>query len=130
MPVDLLRSSHLPVSLCIDQYQSMSHLTRSSTRPSLSLSVEVIASDIVRSLLRSLSDALGKVRSPIVVLAPMSHNSVSQSITAAKEGSGSAVLTDNDIVSHNTVYYYLFLGRLSKTLLGSQALADNDIFVQ
>ena len=47
-----------------------------------------------------------------------------------REGNGRAVITEHDLLSKNSVYYYLFLGRLSKSSIGTQALIESDIFVR
>jgi hypothetical protein len=47
-----------------------------------------------------------------------------------KEGIGRAIIVDHDLLVKNSVYYYLFLGRLSKTSLGTEALNDNEIFLR
>lgn len=45
-----------------------------------------------------------------------------------KEGTGRAIITEHDLLSKNSVYYFLFLGRLSKSALGTRALIENQIF--
>jgi hypothetical protein len=45
-------------------------------------------------------------------------------------GTGRAIITEHGLLSKNSVYYYLFLGRLSKTSIGMQALNDSEIFVR
>lgn len=47
-----------------------------------------------------------------------------------REGTGRAVIAEHDLLTKNSVYYYLFLGRLSKTSVGTQALIESDIFVR
>ncbi len=47
-----------------------------------------------------------------------------------KEGNGRAIITEHDLLTKNSVYYYLFLGRLSKSSVGTQALIESDIFVR
>jgi hypothetical protein len=47
-----------------------------------------------------------------------------------REGNGRAAITEHDLLSKNSVYYYLFLGRLSKSSVGIQALIASDIFVR
>jgi hypothetical protein len=47
-----------------------------------------------------------------------------------KEGTGRAIITEEDLLIKNTVYYYLFLGRLSKTSIGTEALVEGEIFVR
>jgi hypothetical protein len=47
-----------------------------------------------------------------------------------KEGSGRAVVIEHDLLTKNIVYYYLFLGRLSKTSIGTEALTESEIFVR
>jgi hypothetical protein len=47
-----------------------------------------------------------------------------------KEGTGRAIITENDLLTKNSVYYYLFLGRLSKTSIGSEALNESEVFVR
>ncbi|CAF4205007.1 unnamed protein product [Rotaria sp. Silwood2] len=74
--------------------------------------IRVIASNIARILLTSVSNAL--------------H----QSIIAMRECNGRAIITEHDLLSKNSVYYYLFLGRLSKSSVGTQSLVDSDIFVR
>ncbi|CAF3250618.1 unnamed protein product [Rotaria socialis] len=81
------------------------------SRPS-SNHIKVIASNIARILLTSISDSL------------------QQSIVSMRECSGRAVITEHDLLSKNSVYYYLFLGRLSKSSVGTQALMESDIFVR
>ncbi len=49
---------------------------------------------------------------------------------ATREGSGRAVITEHDLLTKNSVYYYLFLGRLSKSSVGTQSMTENDIFVR
>ncbi|CAF1545311.1 unnamed protein product [Didymodactylos carnosus] len=69
-----------------------------------------IGSNIVRTLLASISNAL------------------QQSINAVKDGDIRPVISDHDLKSTNSVYYYLFLGRLSGTSIGLQAIDECDIF--
>ena len=45
-----------------------------------------------------------------------------------KEGTVRAIITEHDLLSKNSVYYFLFLGRLSKSALGTRALIDSHIF--
>ena len=40
------------------------------------------------------------------------------------------MITEHDLLSKNSVYYFLFLGRLSKSSIGTQALLDSQIFVR
>lgn len=40
------------------------------------------------------------------------------------------MITEHDLLSKNSVYYFLFLGRLSKSSIGAQALLDSQIFVR
>jgi hypothetical protein len=47
-----------------------------------------------------------------------------------RDGTGRAAITEHDLLSKNSVYYYLFLGRLSKSSIGTQALIESDIFVR
>jgi hypothetical protein len=47
-----------------------------------------------------------------------------------KEGTGQAIITDHDLLTKNSVYYYLFLGRLSKTSFGTEELNESEIFVR
>lgn len=47
-----------------------------------------------------------------------------------REGTGPAIITEHDLLNKNSVYYYLFLGRLSKSSVGTQALIESDIFVR
>jgi hypothetical protein len=47
-----------------------------------------------------------------------------------KEGIGRAIITEHDLLSKNSVYYYLFLGRLSKTSFGVEVLNESEIFVR
>ena len=47
-----------------------------------------------------------------------------------REGSSRAIITEHDLLTKNSVYYYLFLGRLSKSLVGTQSLIESDIFVR
>ncbi|CAF3513585.1 unnamed protein product [Rotaria sp. Silwood1] len=74
--------------------------------------IKVIASNIARILLTSVSNAL------------------QQSIVAMRDCHGRAVITEHDLLLKNSVYYYLFLGRLSKSSVGTQALIDSDIFIR
>ncbi|CAF3889115.1 unnamed protein product [Rotaria magnacalcarata] len=53
-----------------------------------------------------------------------------KSIVSMRECNGRAVITEHDLLSKNSVYYYLFLGRLSKSSVGTQALMESDIFVR
>ncbi|UJR34086.1 hypothetical protein I4U23_021496 [Adineta vaga] len=72
--------------------------------------IKAIASNVARTLLTSVSEAL------------------QQSINAMREGTGRAIITEHDLLSKNSVYYYLFLGRLSKSSVGTQAMIESDIF--
>ncbi|UJR13273.1 hypothetical protein I4U23_000293 [Adineta vaga] len=74
--------------------------------------IKHIASNIARALLISISNAL------------------KQSILSMKEGIGQAILMEHDLLSKNSVYYYLFIGRLSKTSFGAEVLAETEIFVR
>ncbi|CAF1098851.1 unnamed protein product [Adineta steineri] len=74
--------------------------------------IRLTASNIVHTLLISVSDAL------------------QQSIVAMKEGNGRAFITEHDLLLKNSVYYYLFLGRLSKSSIGTQALNESYIFLR
>ncbi|CAF1397648.1 unnamed protein product [Adineta ricciae] len=74
--------------------------------------IKYIASNIARALLMSISNAL------------------KQSILAMREGIGQALIMDHDLLSRNAVYYYLFLGRLSKTSFGTEVLAEAEIFLR
>ncbi|CAF3712397.1 unnamed protein product [Adineta steineri] len=74
--------------------------------------IKYIASNIARTLLTSINDAL------------------KQSILAMTEDIGRAIITEHDLLSKNSVYYYLFLGRLSKTAFGVEALTESEIFVR
>ncbi|CAF0773989.1 unnamed protein product [Rotaria sordida] len=74
--------------------------------------IKVIASNNARILLTSVSTSL------------------QQSIIAMRECNGRALITEHDLLSKNSVYYFLFLGRLSKSSVGTQALIDSDIFVR
>ena len=47
-----------------------------------------------------------------------------------RDGTGRAAITEHDLILKNSVYYYLFLGRLSKSSVGTQALNESDIFVR
>jgi hypothetical protein len=47
-----------------------------------------------------------------------------------KEGTDRAIIGEKDLLKKNNVYYYLFLGRLSKTSLGADALNESEIFVR
>jgi len=47
-----------------------------------------------------------------------------------REGNGRAVITEHDLLTKNSVYYYLFLGRLSKSSVGTQAMMESDIFLR
>jgi hypothetical protein len=47
-----------------------------------------------------------------------------------KEGTGRAIITEYDLLTKNCVYYYLFLGRLSKTALGIEAMDESEIFIR
>lgn len=47
-----------------------------------------------------------------------------------KEGTGRAIFTEHDLLSKNSVYYFLFLGRLSKSAIGTRALTDSQIFIR
>jgi hypothetical protein len=47
-----------------------------------------------------------------------------------REGNGRSVITEHDLLTKNSVYYYLFLGHLSKSSVGTQALIESDIFVR
>ncbi len=47
-----------------------------------------------------------------------------------KEGNGLVLISEEDLLTKNTVYYYLFLGRLSKTSIGTEALVEGEIFVR
>lgn len=38
------------------------------------------------------------------------------------------IISENDLLTKNSVYYYLFLGRLSKTSIGTDALIESEIF--
>jgi hypothetical protein len=47
-----------------------------------------------------------------------------------REGNGRAVITEHDLLSKNSVYYYLFLGHLTKSSVGTHALTESEIFVR
>ena len=47
-----------------------------------------------------------------------------------RDGVGRARIAEHDLLRKNSVYYYLFLGRLSKSSIGTQALIDSDIFTR
>jgi hypothetical protein len=47
-----------------------------------------------------------------------------------KEGTGRAIISEKDLLTKNSVYYYLFLGRLSKTSIGTEALNESEVFVR
>ncbi|CAF1119278.1 unnamed protein product, partial [Didymodactylos carnosus] len=72
--------------------------------------IKYIASNIVRTLLTSISNAL------------------QQSINAIKDGGIRPIISDHDLKSTNSVYYYLFIGRLSGTSIGMEAIIECDIF--
>ncbi|CAF1398301.1 unnamed protein product, partial [Adineta ricciae] len=74
--------------------------------------IRAIASNVARTLLTSVSEAL------------------QQSINAMREGTVRAIITEHDLLSKNSVYYYLFLGRLSKSSVGTQAMIESDIFIR
>jgi len=74
--------------------------------------IRFVASNIARALLTNISDALN------------------QTILAMKEGTGRAIFTEHDLLSKNSVYYFLFLGRLSKSAIGTRALTDSQIFIR
>ena len=40
----------------------------------------------------------------------------------------SMIIHKNDLLIKNKIYYYLFFGRLSQTLFGSQAMNDQGLF--
>lgn len=90
---------------------------------------KVIASNNARMLLTSVSDVLQKVVF-LVSRINISFFHYLQSIVSTRECSGSAAITEYDLLSKNSVYYYLFIGRLSKSSVGAQALIESDIFVR
>jgi len=47
-----------------------------------------------------------------------------------REGLGKAIISDHSLLTQNSVYYYLFFGRLSKTAMGTEALNENEIFIR
>ena len=47
-----------------------------------------------------------------------------------KDGSTRVIINEVDLLTKNTVYYYLFLGRLSRTAIGTEALSEKEIFVR
>ncbi|CAF0785114.1 unnamed protein product, partial [Didymodactylos carnosus] len=72
--------------------------------------IKYIASNIVRTLLENISNALY------------------QSINAVRDGGIRPLIGDHDLIVTNCVYYYLFIGRISGTSIGMQALDECDIF--
>ncbi|CAF3559369.1 unnamed protein product [Rotaria sordida] len=72
--------------------------------------IKAIASNSVLTLLQAISDALRK------------------SMVARKDGIGQCLINEIDLLSKNCVYYFLFLGRLSGSSLGTQVMHDAEIF--
>ena len=51
-------------------------------------------------------------------------------MNALKDGTGRMIISEIDLLTKNTVYYYLFLGHLSRTSIGTDALNENEIFIR
>ncbi len=94
----------------------------------------MVASHIARTLLINVSDALQQVRYTYIFIQNWIISDIFsfylKSIITMREGNGRPVITEHDLLTKNSVYYYLFLGRLSKSSVGTQAMMESDIFLR